>query len=522
MSQWKNMRRFLVLSVAVLSLGALHVSAQEYVDIRRLGTSNAISRPGPSTGEELQQVFRTNRADYEKVLADARWPGDPNDLFNAVESGSFSEASYPVGHTFEWMAVRKNGVAQPTRPIRWAGTAPFEAFEIRFESRGQEHRFLIPKACGNLALVQMRPVEPQIDLEALTPRLRVQSPNNCTGANVTVDVTLGTSMPEGGRLELTHTRPNGQRETINPSPAGGGHRWTGQLNDAGAHTFTAVVHTPAGPTRQVTERVSLEPCEPTCNIQLTPPPIDPVPKAGRASIGLDMCSSSARVGTLTTRTLKIHHTPVDGPEQLVETLSLESECSASYLLPQYGGYRFEGEVVDDRGMRATCQADYTLVQPEAKLAPFVTVFGGKERRVRELDAVTGDPAGDSTTQTTLSGLCSGLFGGTFGVAYPVADGGAQVFGQAGVAVNVEYGGLTSLFADFGIDKNFEGGFLGAGIGVWDFTHSDTVDGSFFVHGGFNLTETLQFKLEGRLFMSELGDIENNYAFFGGIRYFFRR
>ena len=63
---------------------------------------------------------------------------------------------------------------------------------------------------------------------------------------------------------------------------------------------------------------------------------------------------------------------------------------------------------------------------------------------------------------------------------------------------------------------------GGGVGVWDFTHSDTVDGSVFVHGGFDIAERLQWNFEGRLFTSALDDIENNYAVYGGIRYFWTR
>jgi hypothetical protein len=421
------------------------------------------------------------------------------------------------------MAVRKRGVVQATGPIRWEGDAPFEAFEIRFESRGKEHRFLIPKACGNLALIEIRDIAPKFDLAGLAPTIRVQSPNQCTGVTVTVDVTTRTALTEGTTLNLTMTRPNGQTETLNPMAAGGGHRWTGTLADAGAYTFAAVVNTPEGPTRQATERINIEPCPPTCSIVLTPPPMDPTPKAGRASIGVDMSGSSARVGQLESRTVRIHHTPIDGTEQLVETLSLDTEPSASYLMPEYGTYRFEGTVTDDRGMTASCQSDYTLMKPESELAPFFTLFGGKERRVRDHDVATGELADDGSIETFLSGRCAPLVGGTLGLAYPIADGGAQVFGQGGVAINTRDSENTSVFADVGIDKLFEnGGFFGGGVGVWDFTHGDTIDGSVFLHGGTNITDKLQWKLEGRLFMSEFDDISNNYAFFAGIRYFWTR
>jgi len=521
--------KFLGTLAIVIAVAASTGFTQQYTDIKRLGTSGAVSRPGPKNGDELKRVFQRNRADYEKVLREANWPGNSEDLFRAVENNQFSEAQYPVGHTFEWMAVRKRGVAQPTGPVRWAGTAPFEAFEIRVESNDRAYRFLIPKACGNLALVSTGPTEQQIReqqeqerLRALAPTLRVQAPNLCTGANTTVDVGVSGSMPEGATVQLTMTRPNGQRETLTTTPAGGGFRWTGKLNDAGAYTFTAVIETRAGRTREATERISIEPCPPTCNIVVTPPPIDPTPKAGKASVGIDTCSSAARTGSLTSRSVRVHHTPLDAPEQLIDTLALDTECKSTFLLPEYGSYRFETTVTDDRGMTATCQADYTLVKPERKMEPFFTAFAGKERRLRELDPVTGDPVEEGTAGSVIGGRCAPLFGGTIGLAMPFAEGGAQFFGQGGVAINLRDSENTSVFADVGIDKILEGGYIGGGIGVWDLFHGDTIDGSIFAHGGFDINDRLQWNFEGRLFMSELGEIENNYALMTGIRYFWKR
>ncbi|GMR24031.1 MAG: hypothetical protein BMS9Abin37_2520 [Acidobacteriota bacterium] len=500
---------FVVFMTAALGSTAF---GQEYTDIRTLGTSNAVFKPGPQTRADLQRMFSDHRADYEKVLRDTNWPGNPDDLFNAVANGDFSEAQYPVGHTFEWMAVRKRGVVQATGRIRWAGRNPFEAFEIRFESNGQEHRFLIPKACGNLSLIQMRDAGPP----ALTaiPRVNVQSPNQCTSTNVTVDVTIP-GMPEGASLEVTLTRPSGQRETLNPSRAGGGYRWEGQLADAGAYTFSATVTRGSERTQTVTERLNLQPCEPTCSLELTRPPADPTPRAGRSTLGIDVCSSAARAGSLTSKKVSIYHTPIDGTEQLLETLSLDAECSASYVMPEYGGYRLEGTVVDDRNMESTCQESYTLLKPEGKYGPFFTLFAGNERRWRpgiegaaEVDGFEND-------------VSAALLGGTIGYMWPVAGGGAGVFTQFGGAANLKDGENSSLFADVGIDKMWESGFLGGGVGIWDINNSDTRDGTIFVHGGFNINPKLQFYLEGRLFMDMLDMIDNNYVYMGGIRYFFK-
>ena len=512
----------LLVTFSVMTGSAL---AQQYTDIRRLGTSNAISRPGPQTGDDLQRVFRENRADYEKILREAGWPGDAEEIFQAIANGDFQEASYPVGHTFEWMALRRNGVAQPSVPIRWAGDDPFEAFEIRVESGGVEYRFLIPKACGNLALVGERDLGPD-PIPTAAPRLNVQAPNQCTGVQATVDVTIAGGMPPGGSLELTLTRPSGQRETLQPS--GASNRWQGTLDDAGAYTFSAVVTRGSERTQVATERLNIEACQPTCNLTLDRPPLDPAPRAGRSNLGINMCQSSARVGSLTSKTVRLYHTPIDGVEALIDTISLDAECSTTHLMEEYGSYRLEGEVTDDRGLSATCQADYTLMKPETLYGPFFTGWLGNERRWRPgiedeatplPSAAFGSLRQDEEFQFDRSAALLGLAGGYM---WPVGDGSVGVFGQGGVAINLRDSENTSIYADFGVDKMFEKGFFGGGVGVWDINHSDTFDGSFFLHGGWNINEKMQFYLEGRLFMSMLDMIDNNFVYLGGIRYFFKQ
>ncbi len=524
MSSWRSkltcypfFRRIFVAGIVFSVLHGANVFAQEYTDITRYGTSNAFVRPGLVTGDDLKQAFREHRSDYEKVLQETNWPGNFDDLFSAVASGNFSEAKFPIGYTFDWQAIRKNGVAQPTDPVRWAGQAPFDGFEFRFESNGQRHHFVVPKACGNLSLVSMEPIpEPEIDLNALVPSLRIHAPNKCVGVNVTVDVMISDSMPEGATLDFTVTRPNGQSETLNPTTAGGSYRWQGPLEgDIGVYTFNAAVNTSAGKTRTASEQINIESCEPTCNLIVVPPAADPTPKAGRASMGIDLCKSSALTGALTSRTVMIYHTPLDGTEQLIETLSLSDACRTSYTLEEYGSYRFESEVKDDRGMSSSCEAEYTLVKPEGELLPFFTVFGGNERRWRSQKPGEDDP-------NFLYDRSAALVGGTIGIMYAMSDHFA-VFGQGGVAPNLRDPENTSIFADVGANILFGRGYFGAGVGMIDFNHEHTRDSSFFVHGGFNLTDRLQLNIEGRAFMiTHLDMIHDNFAYFAGIRYFWTK
>ena len=86
------------------------------------------------------------------MLEKAGWGGDPEELFRAVEEGRFGERDFGVGGRLEWMAYRTPSRVDLMRDVRWAGEEPFAGFEIRLPWQGLEWVFLVPKACGNLAL----------------------------------------------------------------------------------------------------------------------------------------------------------------------------------------------------------------------------------------------------------------------------------------------------------------------------------------------------------------------------------
>ncbi len=121
--------------------------------IRDLGRSRAVSET-LVTASDLQAAFEELRPDYLKLLADAGWPGDPADLLREIEAGRFSERTFPVGGILKWMSYRKpSGEISFYNNVEWAGDEPFEAFEVRLLSAGWRWAFIIPKACGNLALL---------------------------------------------------------------------------------------------------------------------------------------------------------------------------------------------------------------------------------------------------------------------------------------------------------------------------------------------------------------------------------
>jgi len=158
-----------------------------------------------------------------------------------------------------------------------------------------------------------------------------------------------------------------------------------------------------------------------------------------------------------------------------------------------------------------------------KVHPFVMGAFGKERRVRETEVANVTPL---STLVEENGICAPLIGVKGGVQFQVKPN-FVIAPAVGVAFNLDDAGNTSLFADVEFNYVYSGGsYIGAGVGVWDFNHSDTVAPSLLVHFGIPISgkngpPTLYFIGEGRLFMNEFDDIANNYQFWGGIRYVFK-
>lgn len=146
----------------------------------------------------------------------------------------------------------------------------------------------------------------------------------------------------------------------------------------------------------------------------------------------------------------------------------------------------------------------------AKIDWFVSPLFGKERRVRE---------------EFNGGRCAPLFGFKFGPDVRITPN-VRFAPSLGIASNTRDGNNSSLFAEGELRRELSKGFIGAGIGVWDFNHSDTVAPTLLLDFGLKLHQAangnrLFFTTEARSFLDKTDDVPNNYQFWGGFRYIWR-
>ena len=181
----------------------------------------------------------------------------------------------------------------------------------------------------------------------------------------------------------------------------------------------------------------------------------------------------------------------------VTELSLTPPFQATVLLrkPLPGTYTVKAAstATNAKADKTACEATFTIVAQDT-VNFFVEGDFGKERRVRDVVSTTVPPV------TSI-----------------------------GVALNTREASQSSLFAEVEINRWFgRKGFIGTGIGVWDFTHGDTVAPVWLLQGGHRVwtasgpkANELHFVVTGRLFLNRMDDIANNYQFWGGFRFIFR-
>ena len=57
--------------------------------------------------------------------------------------------------------------------------------------------------------------------------------------------------------------------------------------------------------------------------------------------------------------------------------------------------------------------------------------------------------------------------------------------------------------------------------MWHFNDGDAVAPFWLLHFGREVAPKWYFVVEGRMFLDQLDDIDNNYQFWGGVRYIFK-
>jgi len=151
-----------ILVIAASAQGVASAQTRE-IAVRTLGGPNRFS--GPMHGvDDLRTMVTTNQSQITSALQQAGVGDISTAWLNTVNTGYISDTTVAPGTHFDWMALKRAGRPGVLHNVRWTGAQSFDAFQFSVEAHGYNYTFIVPKICGNFALVRRTAV-----VAAVTP-----------------------------------------------------------------------------------------------------------------------------------------------------------------------------------------------------------------------------------------------------------------------------------------------------------------------------------------------------------------
>ncbi len=491
---------------AALALGVfgIAVEAQQH-RATRLGNPATRFAPPLRQPDDLRRLLRAEKmkSDIAAVLAEVGWAGDVADLDRAAASAEVQAIQVPSGTRLPFMAARRKGKAYAMRDVLWAGKKPIDAFGFEFTSKCRRYRLVTPKACSNFWIEDIG----ADTSEACAPKPALPPVVSLTGASETcvtqpVDYQITVQNPPAdNEIKLF---VNG-KEMVSDKLSNGSFRFT---FPGAAQPGTFEVKAVSGG-QQATSSLQVKPCVPTCGITASPLPA----RAGKP-ITVDLSGSRVAPGVkggLKTAKVEV----LNSKGEVVDTFELAGgSLSRNDVVIKKGGIHTLRAVVTDEANQASTNECTAQVDVKGGIPLFASAYFGKERMTHD------DP--DDHGEVFLAGAafsrCAPLFGLDLGIQPMIGDN-TQLEAAIGVKIPVdEDDAHTGFIANLAVNRVLNRGFFGGGVSWWGAKDSGGLGP--LVQGGIDLDKDgkWQFVGQGRMIFSELDNIDNNYQFWGGIRF----
>src|SRR6516165_1414117 len=120
--------------------------------IRTLGGPNRFSGPMHSV-DDLRTMVSANQSQITSSLQQAGLGDISTAWLNTVNTGYVSDTTVAPGTHMDWMALKRAGRPGVLHNVRWTGSQSFDAFQFSVEYNGYNYTFIVPKICGNFALL---------------------------------------------------------------------------------------------------------------------------------------------------------------------------------------------------------------------------------------------------------------------------------------------------------------------------------------------------------------------------------
>jgi hypothetical protein len=501
------MSRKIAASFAVaLALGvfAITVEAQQHRATRLGNPATRFAKPLKKP-DDLRLLLRAEKmkADIASVLTEVGWAGDVADLDRAAASAEVQSIQVPSGTRLPFMAARKRGKAYAMRDVLWAGKKPIDAFGFEFTSKCRRYRLVTPKACSNFWVedIGADTSEACAPKPVLPPVVSISGAREtCVTQPVDYQITVQ-NPPADNEIKLF---VNG-KELVSDKLSNGSFRFTFPgAQQPGTFEVKAV-----SGGQQATSSIQVKPCVPTCGLTVTPQPA----RAGKP-LTVDLSGSRVAAGVKGgVKSAKVE--VVNSKGDVVDTFELPGTAlSRNDVVIKKGGIHTLRAVVTDEANQASTNECTAQVDVKGGLPIFASAYFGKERMTHDSE----DDHGEVFLAGAAFSRCAPLFGLDLGIQPWIGDH-TQLEAAIGVKFPIdEDDAHTGVIANLAVNRVLSRGFFGGGVSYWGGKDSGGLGP--LVQGGLDLDKDGKWQLvtQGRMIFSELDNIDNNYQFWGGIRF----
>jgi hypothetical protein len=150
---------FMVL-VGCLAVG-LASTASAATTWKKLGV-NPFYQPSLTSEADLKSLVKDRGADLKTGFAKAGYPDLYPAFMEQFPAAKIDTVKVAPGATFEWVLFKRKsgGKVAVLKDVTWKGAGPFDAYRFTIDKDGKRHEFVVPYACGNVALRDVGPIPP--------------------------------------------------------------------------------------------------------------------------------------------------------------------------------------------------------------------------------------------------------------------------------------------------------------------------------------------------------------------------
>lgn len=154
----KNKLVLMFITCLVLSYAS---TASAAMTLKKVGIS-PFYRPPLTSEADLRTLVKTKGADMKAGFVKAGYP----DLYPAFEeqfpTAKIESIKIRPGETMQWMLFKKKGRGPVAiaKDVTWGGAAPLDAYRFYIIIDQKRYEFVVPYACGNVALKDITAIAP--------------------------------------------------------------------------------------------------------------------------------------------------------------------------------------------------------------------------------------------------------------------------------------------------------------------------------------------------------------------------